>query len=350
MTLPFRIPAEPTAIPLNRPTPPTVRLPENRRVEDRGDAEKPGASDPIPSDPMPSGSAPDYEDLRQRATRLVELGEYEEALLVLDAAVDVAVAAGDEVLADRAACNRSAVALEIGSPERQAETLLDVLARSADVENAWAAANALARISELRSSYKKGIFYARIARDRAQWLGREDWLAHAHNRLGNLLLAESHVAEATAEYEQAMELIPHDPPVWRAQVLDNVGYCRVLDGRLEEGLSLLYQSLRLLLRAEAHRHRISCHLDLAFALLEAERFRYSWVHAEKAVALAERYDDPESVKNGLYLLGEAQLKAEATDLADATFSRLQRLFFPENPQVCTWLREVDLRQVVNLRA
>lgn len=333
MTLPFRIPAEPTAVPLDRPSAPPVRLPAARKPEGRTFAE-----------------TPSYEELRARATRLVEIGEYEEALLVLDAAVDVAAAEGGEVLADRAACNRSAVAIEIGSPERQAETLLDVLSRSADVENSWAAANALARISELGSSYKKGIFYARIARDRARWLGRDDWLAHAHNRLGNLLLAESHVAEATAEYEQAMELIPADPPVWRAQVLDNVGYCRLLDGRLEEGLSLLYESLRTLLHAQAHRHRISCHLDLAFGLLEAERFRYSWAHAQKAVALAERYSDPESVKNGLYLLGEAQLKAGAGSAAEATFSRLQTEFFPDNPQVCAWLREVDLRQVVNLRA
>ena len=292
----------------------------------------------------------DYDELRRRATELVEAGEYQEALVALDAAHDAALAEGDEVLADRAACNRSAVAIEIGSTAPETPVLREILGRSGDLENCWAAANALARASELDKSYKKGVFYARIARDRAQWLGRNDWLAHAHNRLGNLLLAESHVEEAARNYEQAMELIPADPPVWRAQVLDNVGYCRVLEGRLSEGLTLLYMSVRTLRRCGADRHRISCHLDLAFALLESERFRYAAEHASKALALAERFHDDDSIKNALYLLGDAQAKNGNDFLADQAFNKLQSEFYPDNPQVTRWLREVDVRHVVNLRA
>ena len=291
-----------------------------------------------------------YDELRRRAIELVEVGEYQEALIALDAAHDAALELGDEVLADRAVCNRSAVAIEIGSPEREADTLREVLGRSGDLENCWAAANALARVAELGKSHKKGIFYARIARDRAVWLGRSDWLAHAHNRLGNLLLAECRTEEAAAEYERAMELIPADPPVWQAQVLDNVGYCRVLEGQLSEGLELLYRSLRTLVRCGADRHRVSCHLDLSFAHLETERYRYAQAHASKALALAERFDDEDSVKNALYLLGEAQLKLDNESGADETFTRLQLDYFPDNPQVRSWLREVDVRQVVNLRA
>ncbi len=291
-----------------------------------------------------------YDELRRRATELVEAGEYHEALVALEAAQDEALASGDQVLADRAACNRSAVAMEIGSPEPELPTLREILGRSGDLENCWAAANALARAAELQKAYKKGIFYARIARDRAEWLKRPDWLAHSYNRLGNLLLAESHVDEASENYERALEIIPVDPPVWRAQVLDNVGYCRVLDGRLTEGLEHLYQSVRTLVRCGADRHRVSGHLDLAFALLEAERYRYAAKHAATALQLAERFDDEDSVKNALYLLGEAQLKAADGAGADASFRRLQTEFFPDNPQILSWLREVDVRDVVNLRA
>ena len=61
-------------------------------------------------------------------------------------------------------------------------------------------------------------------------LGRRDWLASSCNLMGNTLLAESHIEQATEQYELALELTPDDPSVARGMVLDNLGYCRVLQG------------------------------------------------------------------------------------------------------------------------
>src|SRR5947208_224122 len=80
------------------------------------------------------------------------------------------------------------------------------------------AAYNIARHYELTKNYKKSLFYARIALDRARVLGRREWLASTHNLIGNTLLAESHIDPACHEYEEALELAPREPTVARGQI------------------------------------------------------------------------------------------------------------------------------------
>jgi phosphoglucomutase len=53
------------------------------------------------------------------------------------------------------------------------------------------------------------LFYARIALERAEALGRQDWVASTHNHIGNVLLAESFVDEAHLKsiFNEAQEIV-----------------------------------------------------------------------------------------------------------------------------------------------
>ena len=99
------------------------------------------------------------------------------------------------------------------------------------------AAYNISRHYELTKNFKKSLFYARIALDRAEVLGRRDWLASSHNLIGNTLLAESFIERPASEYEKAprADAPPSRPPA-RGQILDNLGYCRVLQGAPPRGL------------------------------------------------------------------------------------------------------------------
>jgi len=228
--------------------------------------------------------------------------------------------------------------------------LREILMRNSDPVNCRVAAYNIARYYELAKSFKKALFYARIARERSAAVGRPDWLASSHNLIGNILLAESVLDEACGEFEQALELMPTDPTVWRARILDNLGYCRVLQGRHGEGYSLLYQSLRVLRRHGAGRYEISTRLDLCFAHLETGRHDHAWRQGSAALELAERMGEHDAVKNALYLLGEVENLRGNVDRARFHFARLQRDFFPDASYLPGFLLAVDVRKLINLHA
>lgn len=290
------------------------------------------------------------EGLKQQWHQAVEAGRLEEALEILDTALALALAQDDSRQIDLVICDRAAVAIELGRGSAEIPRLREILVRNGDTANCRVAAYNIARFYELSKDYKKALFYARIARDRSELLNRRDWLASSHNLIGNTLLAESFVDRAHEEYEQALELMPPEPSPARARILDNLGYCRVLQGRYREGFSYLYESLRILRHFRAERYQISIRLDLCFAHLETGRYRDAWRHGVAALELAEKMDEPQSVKNALYLMGEVAHLRGNMDLARSYFARLQRTFFPEASYLPGFLLAVDVRKLVNLHA
>ncbi len=290
-----------------------------------------------------------YQQARARAEEALAAGRLEEALSSFDHALELAAATADPELHDKALCNRAAVAIELGRGKQEIPRLRQVLLKAASGESSWLASYTVARAHELDKQFKKGIFYARIALNHAENLDKRDWLAYSHNQLGNLQLAESYPDEAVGHYERALELGAEAPRVWRARILDNLGYCRVLDERHSEGFALLYESLRALRRAGAERYEISTRLDLSYAHLQVGRLGSARRHGERARELAERYDERESLKNALYLIGEAANLAGDEASALATFRELGR-FFPDSPFVPDFLMAIDVRQVINLKA
>jgi len=290
-----------------------------------------------------------FEDLKERGRQAVEAGRLDEALAIYRDALVLADAIGERRLQDLALCNVAAAAISLGAGEGEVARLREILLRSEDLANCWLAAYNIARFYELKKDFKKSLFYARIARDRSELLARTEWIASSHNQIGNALLAESLIADAGRHYETALSMY-REPSIRRALMLDNLGYCRVLQGRLKESYPLFYQSLSMLRRLGAYRYQLSPRLDLCFAHLESGRHRQAERQGRVALAIAETAGDSDALKNALYLLGETANLSGESDVARGYFSRLQRSFFPDQPYLPSFLMAIDVRKLINLKA
>lgn len=303
---------------------------------------------------MPEKKIPSaFEELRVRGAQAIEAGRLEEAKALFEEAVAWAEQSGDSNLVDLAVCNLAAAAIDLGQGEREIPRLREILMRGADPVNCRIAAYNIARYYDLKRHFKKALFYAQIARDRSEHLGRREWLASSHNQLGNLLISESFFENASLEFEQALALSPDDAfdaEVRRALIKDNLGYCYIVEGRYPEGFRLLFQSYRALRRAGAKRYSVLPRMALCFAYLEVGRPASALRCGREALELAEVTEYVEAVKNLLYLLGEAANLEGDLVLARRYFSRLQSEFYPNAGYLPDFLLAIDVRKLINLRA
>ncbi len=292
-----------------------------------------------------------YELLRERGLKSLNQGDLEVAHRLFEEALVRAREDGEERLIDRAFCNLAAVEIETGTiSDGDLIRLREILMRNTDLENCWLAAYNLAHAHEFRKAFKKGLFYARISLDRAVVLDREDWRAVSHNSIGNILITESYFDQASVEYEQALKLMPTVRKLERALILDNIGYCRTVEGRYAEGFRYLYQSLRTLRAMGARGFERYPRIDLCFAMLEIGRYRAAYRHGLVALKIAETVGDDDIAKNALYLLGEAANLSRDTRGAREHFRTLQERFFPNDRYLPDFLLAIDVRKLINLRA
>lgn len=291
-----------------------------------------------------------FEELRNLGRQAADSGDLSAALRYLDEALEVAQSSADQRLIDLAVCNRSAVLISLGRNQEPKADLRQILVSGNFPQNSFLAAYQLSRAHARDKAFKKGLFYAQIARDRALGLGSDKWLIHSYNQLANCLLDESRFEEAASEYRRALRLEATEPSVMRAVLLVNLGYCSMMLGRMREGLPLTFQSLRWFRRFGTRAYEIWAHLDLCYAYLELGRCRRARDHGRRSLALAEETGDAQCLKNALYLLGETERASGDLEPAYDYFSRLQQDFYPENPELVECMLLVGTRQLVNLRA
>jgi tetratricopeptide (TPR) repeat protein len=291
-----------------------------------------------------------YRALLARAERAAWRGELAAARALYEQALALAGETGDPDLRDRALCSLAAVLVECGEGPPVLSDLRQILMRNRDELNCYLAAYTLARAHDLNQDYKKAIFYAQIGLERVQRLGAPERIAACHNLMANLLLAESRLAEACAEYDRALAATKELPPLRLAPILDNLGYCRLLEGRHVEGFRLSFRSLRMLRRLGVRGSQRHPHLTLAFGYLEIGRNHRAVRHGFAALRLAEEVGDDHVVKNALYLLGEAANLMGSPDDARLCFEALQRRFYPGQQGLADSLMTVGVRRLLNLRA
>jgi tetratricopeptide (TPR) repeat protein len=292
----------------------------------------------------------EFEGLKAKWLAEIEAGRLPEALEVIRQATELAEAHGEVRFIDSAVCARASITIHLGRGEEEVPKLREILLRSSDVGNARLASYHLSIYYQFVENYKKSLFYARLALDRSKLVGRQDWLASSHNQLGNALLGENYIDQAFAEYERSLSLMPAEAEVWRSSILNNLGYCHLLQGHFQEGFRMLVESLRLARRTGNEVYQILPRLDLAYAHLERSRYRDARRHAEAALRLAERHDERYAVRNALYLLGETANLDRDDHSAWQYFQRLHNEFYPEFKGLPQFLMAVDVRKLVNLHA
>ena len=213
----------------------------------------------------------DFETLRDRGRELVAKGSYREAAAAYRQAVEVATAAGEADLADEALCGWGAAETELGNGVEVMPELRRILLGSAVDHNRCLAAYTLAHAHELEGHLKKALFYARLFRDRAEYVEREGLTGLAQNLLGNLLAAEGREGEAADCYRRALRHYEEAPPIWTAIAEGNLGYCllsratavkHLRGARMREGLRLLYRTIRTFRHGGAIQYTMLPHQDL----------------------------------------------------------------------------------------
>ncbi|MEM7480764.1 MAG: hypothetical protein AAF481_06295 [Acidobacteriota bacterium] len=292
-----------------------------------------------------------YEILRRQASAAADLGHLDEALDLCDKSWQEAKALGEPELVDRAFCNRSAVLIALNRGSEVLRDLRELLSSTSNTVNRRFAAYHIARIYEVRKDRKKALLYARISRGELSKLEspEPEWRASSHNLMGNLLIAESRFEEAAMEYENALAVQAEAPELRRAMIWGNLGYSYIALERHFAGFDLLYRSLRVFRRSQAERPLMIAHLDLCFAHLEVSRYRHAWRHGQRSLELAQSLGELDTLKNCLYLLGEAANLLGNHDEARACFDRLQS-YFPDVPFLTEFLFAIDVRKMINLRA
>lgn len=291
-----------------------------------------------------------FAELRDQGRAAAEAGNLEQALGLFDEAMVVAENEGDPDLVDLAYGNRSAILIILGRVQEVIPGLREILVRNSSAENCFLASYNLSRAYNRQKQYKKGLFYARISRDRAITLERDDWLAGSSNQIANCLLNESYFEEAATEYRRALALGLDEDSTASTMLLANLGYCLMMLERSEEGIELALDSLRRVRERGAALYEAWPHLFLCYGYQELGQLLKARSHGRKALRLAEKAGDPELTKNTLYMLGETEKLAGDTNAAYNYYSTVQARFYPGSPEVLGFMVAVDMRKMVNLTA
>jgi tetratricopeptide (TPR) repeat protein len=289
-----------------------------------------------------------YEAWSRRGAEATRRGEFG---LALEAYTRARALAGELAHEQAAALNLAMVRLQTDSWREAEEGLREILLRTDDPRIAYSAAYHLASSLRRQSRHERALAYARRAMERARQLGGTEYLAPAHNLLGNIHLAQSRLQDALEEYRQSLQLreAQAEDTRWsRAILLENIGYCLLLLRQFDEGLATIERGLALAEAVDDKRCRAECLQDLCYGFLLTSLYDRARLHGESALvaALALGYGDIQ--ENCHYLLGEVGARTGDAELRDRHLDRLQALH-PELPFLRDFLSAVDITSVLSLK-
>lgn len=282
----------------------------------------------------------------------VEAVDLDRALALSERALACAEEDQDPEARDRALGNRASFLLALGRSEGVATEQQAVLFRSQDPVNRYFAAYNLSLVHHQRENFERSLFYGRMALEAAGRSEDAEFHGRAHNRVANVLIAQSYFGEAYEHCEQSLALLPGTSRVNRALVRVTAGYCLSILERLPEAFTHLHRSLRTFrrLRNKSWERLSDVRIALCYAYIEAGRLDHAARHGNVALDAARDAEDSDRLKKALYLLGEVEKQRGDTRGAFQLFSRLQHVFFPDHPQLVDLLMQAQTHRLVNLLA
>lgn len=312
---------------------------------------RPPANEDVP------GSTPDtdllvaaYYGLRDKVIRARDSGNLREALRLCDRALSQATLTADEALIDQAYCNRCGFAIALGDPDVSISRLREIVMRNRSLSLSYIASYVLSNVYSSRKNYKKALFYAKVAHQRAYAIGDVRMMVESHNEIGKSYLSESYLEKAVGECEKALALLPEELSYLHIAPMINLGYAKLLQKEYRHGFTYLYRVLRHCRRHSSESAYIEwVHLYISFGHMELHRWRHAWYHGSRALELAQENGNLDIVKNSLYQLGEIEKAAGDFEAAYKYFQRLQREFYQDNVDLPKLMIYYDTRDLVNLR-
>ena len=296
-----------------------------------------------------TGASERYLRLTEVAQRAFARGRLERALSLFSAAEDDAKRAGDRELTDRAFCNRCVVLLELDRLDGAVGELKTVLMRARDPFTAWMAAYYTAQVYKAEGNIPRALAYARRASELAPTSGQERAVAASANEHGTLALLDSHFAEAAERFEQALAVEGSLDALGRAIVRDNLGYCLMCTGLVDEGLTLSRDAAAEIETIGARQYLAEVYQDLCYGALQQGLFEEARGWGEKALELAREFEHPTVARNTLMLLADAAMDLEDEAAAEGYLQALSE-HYPDFQGMKSFLRAFNVRDVINLKA
>ncbi len=298
-----------------------------------------------------TGASERYLRLTQLAQRAFTHGRLERALGLFAGAEDEAKRLGDRELTDRAFCNRCVVLLELDRLDGAVGELKTVLMRARDPFTAWMAAYYTAQVYEAEGNIGRALAYARRASVQASECGEPRALKGSANLHGLLALKDSRFGEAAERFREALRFAAEDADdrINIAVFRDNLGYCLMCVGEVEEGIALCRDAAAALEASGTRQLLSEVYQDLCYGALQQERFAEAQVMGERALSLAREFNHPTVERNTLMLLADAAMDGSDEEVADDYLGALAK-HYPDFRGMKDFLRAFNVRDVINLKA
>ncbi|MEA2570085.1 MAG: MalT-like region [Acidobacteriota bacterium] len=284
------------------------------------------------------------EELRQAALEKVRANEIEAALALYDDALAIA---DDEEVSELITINKADALITLERTGPEVQELARVIMRRRNPRHVYLAAYALQYKHRLEGEFKRALFYGQLALRSADEANDLSWKRAALVDLGNVYEMDSQIPKAIECFEEALTITDASHGngydlMSRGYTLENLGYCKLLEGNIREGLALIHDAAQMLTdplgTAEAY-------IDLCYGYLELEDLERARFYGDAGLEVAR---DNRQIRNAHYLLGEVAYKSGDSEAADYHFDCLAK-FYPEFRHLKSLLFAIDLRSMVNLK-
>lgn len=284
------------------------------------------------------------EELRQEGLAKIRANRIEEALPLFDQALGIVE---DDTTRELLVINKAGALIQLEQDAPEVQQLPQIIMRRRSVRHVYVAAYHLQHKFLLSHDFKRSASYGKVALQAAEESGDVTWKFDVLVSLGNACVYDSKTAEAIEHYESVLSLVPRTPEnaLRISFTLQNLGYCKLLEGETERGIELIHEAIALMHEAGADGYVAESFIDLCYGYLELSELELAKSYGEKGLELAT---EVRQVRNAHYLLGEVAYKLGDSELAEYHFDKLAK-FYPDFPHLKDLLLAIDLRGMVNLK-
>jgi tetratricopeptide (TPR) repeat protein len=284
------------------------------------------------------------EEIRQAALARVRENAFEDALALFDQALSLA---DDDEMSELLTINKAYVLIQMETDGPEVQRLPMILMRRRNAKHTFLAAYHLQVKYSLAKDHKRAYNYGRIALEASEQVEDKWWKLGVLNQLGNSCVFDSRIPEAIDHYREVLTVLEGHPDqlVARAFATQNLGYCLVVEGELEQGIETIHAAIELMRAAGAEGYVAEPFIDLCYGYLELGDLDSARKYGEAGL---EKATENRQVRNAHYLLGEVAYKQGDSASAEAHFEHLAK-FYPDFPQLKNVLLALDLRKMVNLK-
>lgn len=292
-----------------------------------------------------------YLRLTALAQRAFGRGQLERALRLFEAAEAECERLGDRDLRDRAFCNRCVVLAEMDRLPLVANELRHILMRSRDPFTGWMAAYHTSQAYVAEDNLPRALAYARRAAELAEASGQTRARAVAANWHGALAMKQSYFEEAAESFRHALQLDEEgeQDSLGSAITKDNLGYCLMCRGDVQDGLALCLEAAAVVENLGARQYLPEIYQDLCYGYLCAGDFQEALGWGRRALELARQYQHEGVERNTLMLLVDAAMEEGEEELAEELLQQLAR-HYPDVAGMQGFFRAFNVREVINLKA